>query len=216
MRRVYFFYKINYNILGIIIIFQKKEEACLLKIIGRFFLALYGFVMAVLSMTMVAVLSLFWTQTISYDYIDAQVEYYFTYPLAFPITIAMFSIIFLTSFILIFVGVSKKERRDPVVINAENGQISVAIDAFESIASSTLKKITEAKEYTVKVKNINSSVSVSVKIFVVPESNIPELGKNIQAKIIEAIETTTEVKVINVSVKIENIYNNTSIKSKVE
>jgi len=187
-----------------------------LKIIGRFFLALYGFVMTVFSMTMIVVLSLFWTETISYDFIGYQFEYYFTYPLAFPITISVLAIIFLISFILIFTGIPKKERRDPVVINTETGQISVALDAFESIASSTLKKISEAKEYTVKVKNINSSVSVSVKMFVIPEANIPELGKNIQTKIIEAIETTTEVKVLNVRVKVENIYNNTSIKSKVE
>ncbi|MGE5328793.1 MAG: alkaline shock response membrane anchor protein AmaP [Deltaproteobacteria bacterium] len=187
-----------------------------MKIIGKFFLSLYGFVMTIFSITLIVLLSMIWSNEISYDFIESQLEYYFTYPMAFPIVIAVLSIIFFISFILIFVGVSKKERRDPVAIITESGQISITLDSFESIAVSAIKKIPEAKEYSVKVSNIKSSVSVAVKIFAVPDANIPELGKNIQAKIIEAIESITGVKVLNVRIKVENIYNNTSVKSKVE
>lgn len=187
-----------------------------MKIIGKFFLALYGFIMTIFSITLVAILSMIWSDEISYEFVGSQFQYYFSYPLAFPIAITVFSVIFLISFILIFVGISKKEPRVPVVITTETGQISITLDSFESIAISAIKKISEAKDYTVKVKNIKSSVSISVKILAIPDANIPELGKNIQTKIIEAIETTTGVKVLDVRVKIENIYNNTSIKSKVE
>jgi len=187
-----------------------------LKIIGKLFLALYGFIMTIFSITLVVILSMIWTDSISFDFVGSQFQYYFSFPSAFPITIAAFSVIFLISFILIFVGIYKKEPRDPVLINTESGQISITLDSFESIAVSAVKKISEAKEYTVKIKNIKSSVSVFVKILAIPDTNIPELAKNIQAKIIEAIETTTGVKVLNVRVKIENIYNNSSIKSKVE
>lgn len=187
-----------------------------MKIIGKFFLTLYGFVMTVFSMISVAMLSLLWTDKISYDILISQIEYYFTYPLSFPIAITLFSVIFLISFILMFLGITRKEPRDPIIISTDSGQIAITLEAFESIASATLKKIPEAKEYNVKVRNIKSNINVAVKILAVPDANIPELGKTIQAKVIEAIETNTGVKVLGVRIKVENIYNNSGIKSKVE
>ncbi|MGE5474616.1 MAG: alkaline shock response membrane anchor protein AmaP [Ignavibacteriales bacterium] len=185
-----------------------------MKIIGKIFLSLYGFVMTIFSITLITILGMIWNNSLSYEFVGYQFKYFLSYPMAFPIAITAFSVIFLISFILIFVGISKKERREPVLISTDSGQISISLESFESIASSAVKKIVEAKEYFIKVKNINSNVSVFVKTFAVPESNIPELGKSIQAKIIESIETTTGVKVLDVRVKVENIYNNnSSIKS---
>lgn len=169
--------------------------------------------MTIFSITLIAILSMIWSESISYEFVGSQLRYYLSYPMAFPIVITVISIIFLISFILIFAGIPKREHRNPVIINTESGQISISLDSFESIASSAVKKIAEAKECFIKVKNINPNVMVSVKTFAVPDANIPELGKTIQANIIEAIETVTEVKVTNVRVKVENIYNNNSIKS---
>lgn len=176
-----------------------------MRILGRLVLFLYGLFIAMVAVVAIIGIILVGTGQISYDTISGNVYNYLAYQWAVPALVTILLIIFVISIKLAFRGADSGYEREPIIRQAAGGEIAISLDTFESIVTSTLRKVTEAKDFTARVGKVKESITVSIDLSVLPEVNIPELGENIQAKTIEAIESMTGVKVLKVRVNIENI-----------
>lgn len=117
------------------------------------------------------------------------------------------------TFLLSGIGNNKDKR---VVSKYTNiGEIKISLDSIESIALAASRKligIRETKTYV--VRTADEGVIITVKVVVLPDTNIPALSEDIQAKVKSSVEESAGIKVNNVRVLVEDIY--TGSKSRVD
>ena len=176
-----------------------------MRIMGRFILLLYGLCIAAISVLAIVGTALVGAGQVNYEQLYDITYDFFSKPSAAVSIMIISVLVFIISIKLAFKGTNNRNEREPIIKVAAGGEIVISLETFESIIVSALRKISEAKEYTARVKKREEGVTVTINLSVLPEVNIPQLGENIQVRTIEAIESMTGVKVLNVRVKIENI-----------
>jgi uncharacterized alkaline shock family protein YloU len=177
---------------------------------------LYGLLMAVGSC-----LGFFAVILVSMKIISLQTLYnldslFFAHKYAIPVLLLLYALFFVISIKLVF-GLENNSRRErqPIFIPKEDGMVAISIDTLESMANHTLKRISDVKEFKVKVRKVKQGIKVFVTISVLPEINVPELCEMVQKNVIEAIDRATGIKAESVFVKVQNLSNNPN-KTRVE
>lgn len=178
-----------------------------MRILWRLILVLYGLAIAFLSLIIIATVLVFNNETILSEIFSDQIRTLMEYQWSSATIICVFVLLFLISLNLVFGHNKKDNSRMPITMIKEGGQLEISLETFENIAVSTLKKTPEAKDYSAKAKRVNNDISITIKMSVLPEVNIPSLVEQIQTKVVEAVESTTGVKVVNVLVRIEDLAN---------
>ena len=176
-----------------------------MKVINRLILSVYALFIAAVTILMVIAIVAVQTGNISLGSIGNAVGNFVEYRESVVVILAILAVLFIISMRIAIRGTSNVKEREPIVKSAAGGEIEISLNTFENIAISTLKKISDARDYSAKVKKINENVAVVINMSVVQDINIPELSQNVQTQVIEAIESTTGVKVLNVKIRIENV-----------
>ncbi|HBM80160.1 MAG: alkaline shock response membrane anchor protein AmaP [Clostridiales bacterium] len=92
-----------------------------------------------------------------------------------------------------------------IIKPAENGDIKISVETFESLALRAVKQISGIRDVKVRVLLREDGISVLVKLLIMPDINIPNIVQEAQDKIKEYIESLTEVGVKDVVVDVDNI-----------
>lgn len=176
-----------------------------MKVINRLILSVYAlFIAAVTILAAIAVIAVE-ANSFSLGRIFDVVGNIMEYRESVMVILAILAVLFIISMRIAIRGSSDRKERDPIVKSAEGGEIEISLNTFENIAISTLRKVSDARDYSAKVKKVNENVAVVVNMSVVQDVNIPELSQSVQTQVTEAIQSTTGVKVLNVKIKIDNI-----------
>jgi hypothetical protein len=176
-----------------------------MKVINRLILSVYALFIAVVTILLVIAIVAFETDNISLGSIGSVVIRLIGNRESVMIILAILVVLFIISMRIAIRGSSDGKERVPIVKSAEGGEIEISLNTFENIAISTLRKVSDARDYSAKVKKINENVAVVVNMSVVQDVNIPELSQSVQTQVIEAIQSTTGVKVLNVKIRIDNV-----------
>jgi uncharacterized alkaline shock family protein YloU len=124
---------------------------------------------------------------------------------------------------LIFLGLSmmfllsgvKSDREKKAITRVNNaGVIRISLSSIESIVLNVTKKIGGIKETKAIINKHGENVSISVKVVLFSDINIPTLLEDVQFKVKKTVEELTNVKVLEVSTSVENVY--TGYKNRVE
>lgn len=176
-----------------------------MKVLNRLAISVYSLFVAAVIALIIAVIIAFQMGSISFTAIASSIENAMGETESVAAALVVLALLFIISMWIALRGTGDRKERQPIVKNAAGGEIEISLDTFENIAISTIKNINDARDYTAKARKINESVAILIKMSVIPDINIPELGQKIQTQVIEAIENTTGVKVANVKVRIENV-----------
>lgn len=124
-------------------------------------------------------------------------------------------VFFALSMIFLFSGFRKSAKDKKVISKFTNvGEITISLDAIENITLGVTKKFAGVRDAKADVSKVVDAVSITVKIVVLPELNIPLLSEDIQVKVKKSVEETAGVNVNSVRVFVDNIY--AGYKSRVE
>lgn len=144
-----------------------------------------------------------------FDAVSDYIKYNILMSRSMFIIVIILSLIILTLSI-IYLSSGLRSNKDKKAVNKHTsiGVIMISLDAVESIALNTVKRINgvkEAKAHIYKLKD-EESVSVVIRVVVLSEVNIPAISQDIQVKVKKSIEDSSGIAVANVKVIVENIH----------
>lgn len=117
------------------------------------------------------------------------------------------AILFIISIRFLISGLKPKHSNESVIRTSEMGNISISINAVESLVLKLIRDIDKIKDIKVTIKKVQDGVAIFLKIVVTHDVVIPELSLELQKDVKEYIEKSTGLNVRDVSVKVANIYN---------
>ena len=100
---------------------------------------------------------------------------------------------------------SDREKRAITLVN-DAGEIRISLSSIESIVLNVTKKMSGIKETKSVIRKHGDNVSISVKLVLFSDINIPTLLEDVQQKVKGAVEELTGIHVIGVSASVENVY----------
>ena len=112
-------------------------------------------------------------------------------------------ILFMLSMISLFSGLKPNLNRSNHIVTYMNfGDLRISDEAIKGLAHNVISKIVGIRDSKIVVDFIEGYVTILIKGQVSPDTNIPEVAKEIQDKVKETIENNTgiEVKQVNVEV----------------
>lgn len=121
---------------------------------------------------------------------------------------------FILSVTFLFSGFKSGKDKKGVSKHTNIGEIKISLNSIENIALAASRKLAGIKDSKADVFRQEDGVSITIRLVVLPEINIPGLSEDIQVKVKASVEECSGIKVNDVKVVIENIY--TGYKSRVE
>lgn len=119
-------------------------------------------------------------------------------------------ILFVIAVKLMFTGYKQKEplmNRMALLSSDENGCAYVAIDTIDSLSQKLIRANNRVKDCKTSVRiHDNGTVSVSAKLTVLADTNIPELCAAMRPELKNYIETYAGVKVEQVTIVVVDTY----------
>lgn len=105
---------------------------------------------------------------------------------------------------------SHNNRKGIVIQDTPLGKVKVSLVAAENLVHKLLKTIPEVKEAKPSIHPARGEVSVTLRIAIVPETNVPQLTARIQNLIKEGILDVLGIKVCQVKVLVDNMLAHTA------
>ena len=176
-----------------------------MKIIERFSLTVFSFIMLILSLVM-SMLIFGWIDITFVDNLIIKVISNSNYV---NITLGVCAVVILLSIKCIFFsGNSKadKGRNDGVLLENDSGKLLISKDTIENLANSVCKDFDSISNVTTKIQiDKDNTLKVFVTLFVRQNVVIKELSANLQAKIKESVKRATDLDINQVNIKVKNI-----------
>lgn len=122
-------------------------------------------------------------------------------------------IFFLVSIRFLLSGISAKSSENTqsfLVMRNEFGEILIYEDTIIGLVQNVASKFSGIKNIKTRVNLIDGQVSLAIKGEVTGEINIPDLGRDLQARIKEHIENITGAKTGDIKIEIGNVSASTS------
>jgi len=118
-------------------------------------------------------------------------------------------IFFFISLRFIFINFQSKHEVKRTTINqvTEIGDVKIAVEALEAMATRTGGKINGVRELVAKVVPTEFGAKIALKVSLDPEINIPETTDKLQNEVKNYIETLSGVKVEKVIVVVKDVLN---------
>ena len=99
----------------------------------------------------------------------------------------------------------KAEAKSMQIDNTEQGQIHITLEAVESFIKRAVSTIKEVKEIKPRIKVIPEGMVLLLKITVAPDTNIPNVTKEIQQKVSQYLKEYGGIDVFDVEVVVDKI-----------
>lgn len=108
----------------------------------------------------------------------------------------------LTLFLSVF---RTKPVKDAIVHETSLGIIRLTLPALENLVIKSAKSVYGIREVKTQIKAQLDSVSIHLKVQVLPDLNIPQITEELQKKVKEYLVKTTGINVDNVKVTVNKI-----------
>ncbi len=186
-----------------------------MNIFFRILLAFYAFCLAVIS----AISMLITIKTdifeIIYRYLD---EYVLSSSSPGP-RIAMFLIsllFFILSLMFLLSGVRSNKDKKAVSKHTNIGEVRISLNSIENIALNASRKANGVRDTKAFVKKVEDTVSIILKLVVLPDLSIPAISEDVQMRVKKSVEESSGINVRDVKVVVDSIYSGITNKSRVE
>lgn len=169
-------------------------------IFDRIILTFYTFVIALLSLGIVAIalnwvsLDLLWT--------SLQLNIYGKWEVAL-----IGFMFFLISVRLLVTGVTTGRGRQTIVQETSLGQVHIALAAIENLVQKVTRQIKGVRSVKTYIVNTDQGICIHLKAIVSPESSIPNISDEIQNKVKNYINHVVGTQVADIRIFVENISN---------
>lgn len=120
------------------------------------------------------------------------------------VVIAGAVIAFIGIFLVLNMLFTKKERIAKVSGN-DIGQVTMSMEAIQSMINRTVSNIGGIKEVTPKLKIVGDKVAICLHITVQSDMIVPELGTTIQKAVKEDLETMAGVSIAEIKVLVSSV-----------
>lgn len=168
----------------------------------RILLAIYAFCLAIISAVCVAM-------TLKNDILDSIYYYLSDVVLVSNYTRLTMLVISLVFFVLsitfLLSGFKSGKDKKAVSKHTNIGEIKISLNSIENIALTASKKLQGIKATRAFVTREDENVSITIKMSVHPDVNIPELSGQMQQEVKSAVENSSGVKVNDIKVVVESI-----------
>ena len=117
-------------------------------------------------------------------------------------------IILLFSLKILFLSLkinSSREKISYVVKTNDHGEVKISSDTIVGLVYHVCNRFSGLKNVKVKVDIIEGQLYINLNGDVIPEINIPDMSKDLQAKVKEHVESCTGVNVSEIRVFISNV-----------
>ena len=125
-------------------------------------------------------------------------------------------LLFISSFSFLISGIKSGKDKKAVSKHTNIGEIKISVNSIENIALNASKKINGVRDTRANVTKLGESVSVTIRVIVMPDVNIPTLSEDIQARVKRSVEESSGVAVNDVKVVVDSIYSGAGFKPRVE
>lgn len=105
---------------------------------------------------------------------------------------------------------SHNSKKGIIIQETPLGKVKVSLVAAENLIHKLLKSISEIKEVKPTIRGVGGKISVTLRIAIVPETNVPQLTTRIQNLIKEGILDVLGVEVCQVKVLVDNMLAHTA------
>lgn len=177
-------------------------------ILDRIILTVYTFLLAFLSLGVILLalnlisLELVWT---SISMIRGQWE------------AALIGLLFfMVSIRLLLAGVRSRRNKGTIAHHTAIGDVHITLDAVKNLVEKTARHTRGVRGVKVFVEQQDQGLKVIIRAVVSPESNVPNVGSEIQQRVQEYIRSTVGVELVDIHVFVENISNEFKTKQRVE
>jgi uncharacterized alkaline shock family protein YloU len=182
-----------------------------MNIIFRVLLAIYAFCLTIISLLVMMVV--IWTPL--FYAMDNYVRYILFNSRTAPILLFLIAFVFFAlSITFLLSGVRSNKDKKAVSKHTNIGEIKISLDTVENLSLAASRRLNGVKDSKAYVLKHEDSVSVIIKVVVLPDINIPLLSEDLQVKVKRSVEDSSGIKVSDVKVLVDNIY--TGYKSRVE
>jgi len=190
-----------------------RKVACGMNIFFRILLAGYAFSMAIIStMTMIVAL-----KPATFDRISLSLTNSILLDTGSRVALFLIALLFfILSITFLFSGIKSNKDKKAVSKYTNIGEIKISLNSLENIALNTARRLTGIKESKAYVFRTGDSVSIDIKVVVMPDINIPALSEEIQSRVKKAVEESSGISVAGVRVLVENIFSGNLYKARVE
>jgi len=125
-------------------------------------------------------------------------------------------IFFILSMTFLLSGIKGSKDKNAVSKHTNIGEIRISLNSIENIALNASKRMNGVRDTRASVEKRNENVSVTIRLVVMPDINIPAISEEIQARVKKSIEESAGIAVENVRVVVDNIYSGSIYKPRVE
>lgn len=186
-----------------------------MNIFFRILLAVYAFVMAVVSAVM---MYLAVSTKMLYGALNLFKNILFgNSATGYRIAIFIVSLIFFTlSVMFLLSGVKSNKDKRAVSKHTNIGEIRISLNSIENIAFNTSKKVNGIRDSKISVAKLEDGVNIEIRIVIMPDLSIPAISEDVQERVKKSVEETSGVIVKQVKVIVDSIFSGTIYKARVE
>ncbi|ADL08068.1 alkaline shock response membrane anchor protein AmaP [Thermosediminibacter oceani] len=168
-----------------------------MKLYDRVIIALISLITAVIS----AVVILFSVKAFSLDLLWTRLQYFYG-----RWEIGMVGgIFFILSLGFLLSGLRNRKAEEALISSGELGNVNISFNAVENLILKVTRDKEKIKDVKVKIRQKGDSLSVVLKIVVVPDVKIPELTAELQKAVKDYVESMAGITIKDVSINVENI-----------
>ena len=99
----------------------------------------------------------------------------------------------------------KAETKYMQVDTTEQGQIHITMEAIENFITRAVNTIKEVKEVKPRIKILPEGMALLLKITIAPDTNVPDVTKEVQQKVSQYLKEYGGIEVFNVEVVVDKI-----------
>lgn len=183
------------------------------KIIDRFLLLIFSFVIFVISGTALTIAFAWVNKDSVHDFVE---NVYHQLPTAYTV-IAISAILLLISIRFIYVSVRRGQTQAPYIAErTEHGEFRISLETIENLSLKAASKVRGVKDLRVRVHVSPAGLEIEVRTIVDGERIIPEMTEEIQTNVKNLIEEVAGYPVVSVSVYVANTAQSTAALRRVE
>lgn len=123
--------------------------------------------------------------------------------------IGIAAVIIVVGLISIYLSIAHVKKQGPLaqITMSEGGNVSISMQAIDSVVKRAASKVTGVQDVKTQIKNVpeNGGIAILLNISVPAESNIPEITGVLQEEVKSKTEAMTGLKVLEVKVLVASV-----------
>lgn len=99
----------------------------------------------------------------------------------------------------------KPEAKYTQIDTTEHGQIHITMEAIENFVTRAVSTVKEVKEVKPRIKMLSEGMALLLKITIIPDTNVPNVTREIQEKVSQYLKEYGGIEVFDVEVVVDKI-----------